>query len=239
MAVPLGPWVEFRRKRSVPIAMDLVRFTALLTIPAAFSLGVLTFLQLLLVEVVVAGDAAGSKGPRPSNSASTSPPPTTSPPWPPTSSPEAFRPGGSDRSRSKTMDDCGVLVEIEAVRQASVPSEMVRVRSDVGTAVVLWQGDPGDVGREHHVEWTVDDYMTWAGNTKPAASASSAVAEEGDQIILRGRLSLPGDKAAFLEIAGSQILFDLADPLPPDEADGTWVEVRLRPDSVSLWPHQI
>ncbi|MFE7749771.1 MFS transporter [Streptomyces sp. NPDC057428] len=53
-AVPLGPWVEFRRKRPVLIAMDLVRFVALLTIPAAYALGVLTFLQLLLVSVTVA-----------------------------------------------------------------------------------------------------------------------------------------------------------------------------------------
>ncbi|KOU13817.1 major facilitator transporter [Streptomyces sp. WM6372] len=53
VAVPLGPWVEFRRKRPVLIAMDLVRFAALLTVPAAFALGVLTFLQLLLVSVVV------------------------------------------------------------------------------------------------------------------------------------------------------------------------------------------
>ncbi|AVV48045.1 MFS transporter [Streptomyces sp. P3] len=53
-AVPLGPWVEYRRKRPVLIGMDLVRCAALLTIPAAFALGVLTFLQLLLVSVVVA-----------------------------------------------------------------------------------------------------------------------------------------------------------------------------------------
>ncbi|GAA2718222.1 MFS transporter [Actinocorallia aurantiaca] len=54
VAVPLGPWVEFRRKRQVLMAMDLARCAALLTIPAAFALGVLTFLQLLLVSVVVA-----------------------------------------------------------------------------------------------------------------------------------------------------------------------------------------
>ncbi|MEU1665029.1 MFS transporter [Streptomyces sparsogenes] len=54
VAVPLGPWVEFRRKRPVLIAMDLVRSAALLTIPAAYALGALTFLQLLLVSVVVA-----------------------------------------------------------------------------------------------------------------------------------------------------------------------------------------
>lgn len=54
VAVPLGPWVEFRRKRPVLIATDLVRCAALLTIPATFALGALTFLQLLLVSVVVA-----------------------------------------------------------------------------------------------------------------------------------------------------------------------------------------
>ncbi|MFA1551123.1 MFS transporter [Actinomadura chokoriensis] len=57
VAVPLGPWVEFRRKRPVMIAMDLVRFAALLSVPAAFALGGLTFVQLLVVSVIVA--AAG------------------------------------------------------------------------------------------------------------------------------------------------------------------------------------
>ena len=54
VAVPLGPWMEFRRKRPVMIAMDLVRFVALLSIPAAFALGWLSFAQLLVVSVLVA-----------------------------------------------------------------------------------------------------------------------------------------------------------------------------------------
>ncbi|MEW2353545.1 MFS transporter [Spirillospora sp. NPDC029432] len=53
-AVPLGPWVEFRRKRPVLIGTDLVRCAALLTVPAAFALGVLSFVHLLLVSAVVA-----------------------------------------------------------------------------------------------------------------------------------------------------------------------------------------
>lgn len=53
VAVPLGPWVEFRRKRPVMVAMDLVRFAALMSVPAAFVLGWLGFAQLLLVSVVV------------------------------------------------------------------------------------------------------------------------------------------------------------------------------------------
>ncbi|MGW0837356.1 MFS transporter [Streptomyces prunicolor] len=54
VAVPLGPWVEFRRKRPVMIAMDLTRFGALLTVPVAYALGGLTFAQLLVVSVIVA-----------------------------------------------------------------------------------------------------------------------------------------------------------------------------------------
>ncbi|MEU1839579.1 MFS transporter [Micromonospora chersina] len=54
IAVPLGPWVEFRRKRPVMIAMDLARFAAMLTIPVAYALGRLSFVQLLVVSAVVA-----------------------------------------------------------------------------------------------------------------------------------------------------------------------------------------
>ncbi|MFF0711936.1 MFS transporter [Streptomyces bauhiniae] len=54
LAVPLGPWMEFRRKRPVMIMADLVRCAALLAVPAAHFLGVLGFGQLLLVSMVVA-----------------------------------------------------------------------------------------------------------------------------------------------------------------------------------------
>ncbi|MFD9070830.1 MFS transporter [Streptomyces lasiicapitis] len=54
LAVPLGPWVEFRRKRPVMVAMDLIRCAALLTVPAAYALDALTFAQLLVVSVLVA-----------------------------------------------------------------------------------------------------------------------------------------------------------------------------------------
>ena len=54
VAVPLGPWVEFCRKRAVMVAMDLTRFAALMSVPAAFALGQLSFAQLLVVSVVVA-----------------------------------------------------------------------------------------------------------------------------------------------------------------------------------------
>jgi MFS family permease len=53
VAVPLGPWVEFRRRRPVMVATDLIRFAALISVPAAFALGWLTFVQLLVVAVIV------------------------------------------------------------------------------------------------------------------------------------------------------------------------------------------
>ncbi|GIF66129.1 MFS transporter [Asanoa ishikariensis] len=54
IAVPLGPWVEFRPKRPVMIAMDLTRFAAMMTIPVAYAFGKLSFGQLLVVSAVVA-----------------------------------------------------------------------------------------------------------------------------------------------------------------------------------------
>ncbi|MBU2670885.1 MFS transporter [Actinoplanes bogorensis] len=54
LAVPLGPWVDFRRKRPVMIATDLVRCAALMSVPVAYALGWLTFAQLVVVSVIAA-----------------------------------------------------------------------------------------------------------------------------------------------------------------------------------------
>ncbi|MEU3843344.1 MFS transporter [Streptomyces sp. NPDC028635] len=54
IAVPLAPWVEFRRKRAVMIAMDLTRFAVMATIPVAYAVGLLGFVQLLVVSAVAA-----------------------------------------------------------------------------------------------------------------------------------------------------------------------------------------
>jgi MFS family permease len=54
IAVPLAPWVEFRRKRPVMIAMDLSRFAVMATVPVAYAFGWLSFVQLLVVSAVVA-----------------------------------------------------------------------------------------------------------------------------------------------------------------------------------------
>jgi MFS family permease len=53
LAVPLGPSIEFRRKRPVMIASDLIRFAAVMSVLIAFALGALSFAQLLVVSVIV------------------------------------------------------------------------------------------------------------------------------------------------------------------------------------------
>lgn len=52
LAAPLGPWVEAHRKKPVMIVADVVRCAALLTIPLAYALGMLTYAQLLAVSIV-------------------------------------------------------------------------------------------------------------------------------------------------------------------------------------------
>ncbi|GLZ77463.1 MFS transporter [Actinorhabdospora filicis] len=52
LAIPAGPWVEFRRKRPVMIAADLARFAALASVPAAVALDALTYAQLCAVAVI-------------------------------------------------------------------------------------------------------------------------------------------------------------------------------------------
>jgi MFS family permease len=53
LAVPLGPWMEFRAKRPVMIAMDVARLVALASVPLTYLLGALSFAQLLMVSTTV------------------------------------------------------------------------------------------------------------------------------------------------------------------------------------------
>ncbi|MGO4618243.1 MFS transporter [Nocardia sp. 2YAB30] len=52
VAVPFGPWVEHRAKRPVMVAMDLIRFLAMASVPIAYLLGLLSYGQLLVVSVI-------------------------------------------------------------------------------------------------------------------------------------------------------------------------------------------
>ncbi|MGY2061382.1 MFS transporter, partial [Nocardia gipuzkoensis] len=52
VALPLGPFVEFRRKRAVMIWTDLISFAFLASVPAAAWLGVLSYAQLCAVATI-------------------------------------------------------------------------------------------------------------------------------------------------------------------------------------------
>jgi hypothetical protein len=109
----------------------------------------------------------------------------------------------------------------------------------VGTAVVLWQGAPQAVGREHHVEWTANEDIVWTENARPSTDETPGLREDGDRIVLRGQLSLDEDGGVALDVGGSVILFDLANSPLPDGVDGSWVEVRVAPGNVTVWPYEV
>lgn len=52
LALPAGPWVEFRRKRPIMVTADLVRAVALLSVPLAATTGGLSMAQLYVVGAV-------------------------------------------------------------------------------------------------------------------------------------------------------------------------------------------
>src|SRR5262245_39875955 len=54
LALPMGDFIEQRRKRPVMIAADLVRFAALASVPVAAAFGVLTYSQLCVAGVLQA-----------------------------------------------------------------------------------------------------------------------------------------------------------------------------------------
>ncbi|MFY1615656.1 MFS transporter [Micromonospora sp. WMMD736] len=54
VAFSLGPWVEQHAKRPVMVAMDLVRFIAMVSVPVAYVLDLLSYGHLLVVSIVSA-----------------------------------------------------------------------------------------------------------------------------------------------------------------------------------------
>lgn len=54
VALPLGPLVEFRRKRPLMVGLDLARCAVMLSVPVAYALGRLTFAHLLVVSAALA-----------------------------------------------------------------------------------------------------------------------------------------------------------------------------------------
>ncbi|KQV11416.1 hypothetical protein ASC99_35940 [Kitasatospora sp. Root107] len=134
------------------------------------------------------------------------------------------------------VDDRVVLVQTELMPRSGAERVMVRVHTPVGSAVAVWRGDPHDAAGPHHIEWTIREDIHWGLNTRPALLAEPGVREEAGQVVLRGRLQLTEDGVAVLELGHSQVLFDVCSPPPPDD---TWVEIRIDPDGVELYPYRL
>ncbi|MFF1379428.1 hypothetical protein [Streptomyces sp. NPDC058308] len=129
---------------------------------------------------------------------------------------------------------------IELVRVAKFPGSpwLADVRTSFGHTAVGWCGNRAAEPGEYHVEWTIDEDIVWGQNAKLAVGTGPGLRTGGHCVVLRGRLSLTEDGAALLDFDGTNILLDLAHPLPEDVAS-TWVELFIERDKVSLYPYAL
>ncbi|MFC8263878.1 hypothetical protein ACFUNF_41350 [Streptomyces sp. NPDC057291] len=129
---------------------------------------------------------------------------------------------------------------IELVKVAKFPGSpwLADVRTSFGHTAVRWCGDRAAEPGEYHVEWTIDEDIVWGQNAKLAVGIGPGLRTGGHCVVLRGLLSLTEDGAVVLDLDGANILLDLADPLPEDIA-GTWVELFVDREKVSLYPYAL
>lgn len=130
-----------------------------------------------------------------------------------------------------------MLVRTEKMPQIPQRPMTVRVHTPIGSAVVLWRGDPQEADGHHLIEWAIDDDIHWGQNTHSVTCAEPGIRQDGDRLVLRGRFQLTEDGAAYLRMAYWPVLFDVALPIP-GSADGAWVEISVEAGSVALYPYQ-
>ncbi|MEV7443051.1 hypothetical protein AB0O22_18205 [Streptomyces sp. NPDC091204] len=119
-----------------------------------------------------------------------------------------------------------MFVRTESLPQAPHQHLTVRVHTPIGSAVVLWRGDLPEADGRHLIEWTVDADLHWGQNTRSAATTEPKLQQEGNQVIMRGRLQLTDDGAAYLQMGHWSVLFELASPIP-SSMDESWVEISV------------
>ncbi|MFJ7280851.1 hypothetical protein [Kitasatospora sp. NPDC098663] len=131
-----------------------------------------------------------------------------------------------------------MLVEVEKIAKFPGNRLLAQVNTAIGGTAVRWCGDPAAELGDYHVEWTVDEEIFWGRNAKPAVGAGPEIRPGGHCVVLRGRLSLAGDGVGMLDLDGTVILLDLADPLP-DGVGGTWVELYVERENIALYPYEL
>ncbi|MGW4390991.1 hypothetical protein [Streptomyces sp. NPDC004685] len=113
---------------------------------------------------------------------------------------------------------------------------LAQVNTAIGRTAVRWCGDPAAGPGEYHVEWTVDGDIFWGRNAKPAVGDGPEIRPGGHCVVLRGLLCHTEDGVGMLDLDGTVILLDLADPLP-DGVSGTWVELYIERERIALYPY--
>ncbi len=130
-----------------------------------------------------------------------------------------------------------MFVRTESLTRPSQQHMTIRVHTPIGSAMVLWRGDPREADGQHLIEWTVDEDLHWGQNTHPASCAEPELRQQGDLVVMSGRLHLTDDGAAYLQMGNWPVLLDLASPIP-SSLDGSWVQISVGSKNVALRPYQ-
>ena len=131
-----------------------------------------------------------------------------------------------------------MLVEVEKIAKFPWSPVLAQIQTPIGRTAVRWCGEPDATAGQYHVEWTIDEKISWGRNAKPAAEAAAALRPGGHCVIVRGRLDLTSDGAAVLDLGGTPVLLDLTDPIPAEVA-GTWIELYLERENIALYPYEL
>ncbi|MFF7202700.1 hypothetical protein [Streptomyces sp. NPDC008141] len=132
-----------------------------------------------------------------------------------------------------------MLVDMMELATSPRSPGLALIRTAFGDAWVRWCGDPAAPPGEYHVEWTIDDDITWGENLRATAACGPGVRSGGlGRVILRGRLELVDDGVAVLDVGGTAILLEPACPLP-EEATDAWVELCVEREKAALYPYEI
>ncbi|WP_329416565.1 hypothetical protein OG802_33390 [Streptomyces sp. NBC_00704] len=128
-----------------------------------------------------------------------------------------------------------MLIRLQRVVRYPGTPLLAAVRTSFGHIAVRWCGDRAAEPGEYDVEWAIDEVIVWGRNARPAAGVGPGLRTGGHCVVLRGRLGLTEDGVALLDLDGTNIPLNPADP-PPADAVGTWVELFVDRHEVSLRP---
>lgn len=131
-----------------------------------------------------------------------------------------------------------MLVELVKVAKFPWSPWLAQIRTPYGHTAVRWRGERTAEPGAYHVEWTVDEDLTWGRNATPAATHSPGIRAGGHGVVLRGRLNVEEDGTGVLDLGGALILLDLTDPVPED-VPGTWIELCVERERISLYPYAL